>query len=249
MWVGISPQRSGVYSAGNGPAMRSAILGVALPDMPTLRAFVRASTRLTHTDPKAEYGALAVAVAARMASRCEQIAIGHYAAELNQAFAGEAAADELLELVELVAASVDRGESTLDFAAEMGCPRRVSGYVYQTVPIVLHAWLRHPDDFRAAVTAVIECGGDADTTAAIVGAIVGSRVGKPGIPADWLNGLWERPRSVAWMENLAQALERSANGDLSVTAPRASARALIPRNLLFLAIVLGHGLRRLLPPY
>ncbi len=43
------------------------------------------------------------------------------------------------------------------------------------------------DDFQKAVTAAIECGGDADTTAAIVGGIVGARVGKDGIPAELIS--------------------------------------------------------------
>lgn len=66
--LGFPPHRSGVLSAGNGPAMRSAVLGAAIDDMDLLRRLVRASTRLTHTDPKAEYGAMAVAVAANMSS-------------------------------------------------------------------------------------------------------------------------------------------------------------------------------------
>ena len=68
LWVGISPSRSGVWSAGNGPAMRSAIIGVYFAaDAAKRRAFVSASTRLTHTDPKAETAALAVAEAAAWA--------------------------------------------------------------------------------------------------------------------------------------------------------------------------------------
>ena len=59
--LGFSPAHSGVFSAGNGPAMRAAILGVCLgDDRNCLRAYVRASTRPTHTDPKAERGAFLV---------------------------------------------------------------------------------------------------------------------------------------------------------------------------------------------
>ncbi len=66
--LGFSPRRSGVVSAGNGPAMRSRQQsGAAIDDPDELKALVRASTRITHTDPKAEYGALAVAIAARFA--------------------------------------------------------------------------------------------------------------------------------------------------------------------------------------
>lgn len=65
LWLGFPPSRSGVWSAGNGPAMRAAILGVAFGREPDrLRELVRRSTHLTHTDPKAEAGALAIAFAA-----------------------------------------------------------------------------------------------------------------------------------------------------------------------------------------
>ena len=65
LWLGFPPSRSGVWSAGNGPAMRSAIIGAYfVEDADKRRAFVSATTRLTHTDPKAESAALAVAEAA-----------------------------------------------------------------------------------------------------------------------------------------------------------------------------------------
>ena len=68
LWMGFPPSRSGVYSAGNGPAMRSALLGAYFFDEPAKRRqFVSAATRLTHTDPKAETAALAVAEAAAWA--------------------------------------------------------------------------------------------------------------------------------------------------------------------------------------
>jgi ADP-ribosyl-[dinitrogen reductase] hydrolase len=59
LWLGVSPQRSGVRSAGNAPALRGAILGVALADDPQQReTLVRLATQITHADPKAEAGAL-----------------------------------------------------------------------------------------------------------------------------------------------------------------------------------------------
>lgn len=58
--LGFSPERSGVFSAGNGPAMRSALIGVRHGDDPRrMRELVRACTRITHTDPKAEAAAYA----------------------------------------------------------------------------------------------------------------------------------------------------------------------------------------------
>jgi ADP-ribosyl-[dinitrogen reductase] hydrolase len=64
LWIGFPPSRSGVWSAGNGPAMRSAVIGAAIADRARLLELVRASTIITHSDPKAYYGAVAVALAA-----------------------------------------------------------------------------------------------------------------------------------------------------------------------------------------
>ena len=56
LWIGFPPSRSGVFSAGNGPAMRSPLLGVACGGGEArLREFVLRSTRMTHSDPRLRY--------------------------------------------------------------------------------------------------------------------------------------------------------------------------------------------------
>lgn len=64
----------------------------------------------------------------------------------------------------------------------------MTGYVVHTVPVALYCWLRARGDFRAAVSSVIALGGDTDTTAAIVGGMVGADVGAAGIPMEWMIG-------------------------------------------------------------
>ncbi len=123
------------------------------------------------------------------------------------------------------------------------------GYTYHTVPIAIHAWLSHPRDYRAAVTSVIECGGDADTTASIVGRIVGTATGPSGIPGQWVSNICEWPRTVGWMRKLAKQLVDSVNGLSSRNSISLNPFAIIVRNLFFLVVVLFHGFRRLLPPY
>ena len=71
LWLGISPDRSGVNSAGNGPAMRSALLGVIANSEENLWQLVQASTALTHKDPRAHQGAIVVANIARWVSTDE----------------------------------------------------------------------------------------------------------------------------------------------------------------------------------
>src|SRR5207237_1108787 len=97
-------------------------------------------------------------------------------------------------------------ETTAAFAESLGLGNGVSGYTYHTVPVALHAWFCKPQDYRAAVLDVVRCGGDTDTTAAILGAIIGAGVGKRGIPNDWLDAIGEWPRSVTWMESLGRRL-------------------------------------------
>ena len=198
--IGFNPKYSGVFSAGNGPAMRAAVIGAGVDDMETLRSLVRASTRMTHTDPKAEYGALAVALAANFARQHESVSAEAYLDQLASLLGEDG--KELISLLKAAGESVAKGESTAIFADSMGQTKGVSGYVYHTVPVAIHAWLSHPRDYSKALLAIIHCGGDTDSTGAIVGGIVGTAVGKKGIPAAWLNGLLEWPRTVIWMETL-----------------------------------------------
>ncbi len=247
LWIGFSPSRSGVFSAGNGPAMRSPILGAAIDDIDRLRQFVRASTQLTHTDPKAFYGAFAVAMAAWCAKRGSDTPVEFFR-QLRSAI-GTETSDEFDSLLRKVEESLNAGETTEAFAEQLGCAHGVSGYVYRTVPVGLHCWLRHPRDFGLAIRTMIRCGGDTDTTAAIVGAIIGSGVGRDGIPEDWVAGLWEWPRSVAWMERLAVATCHAIESGAPVRPPRVLPFVSFARNMVFLSVVLAHIARRLLPPY
>jgi ADP-ribosylglycohydrolase len=246
--LGVPSTRSGIFSAGNGPAMRSAVLGAAVADRQILVDLVRASMRVTHTDPKAEFGARAVAVAARLARDASLVSGQHYLDQLRN-FCPEQGATELISLIEKVIKSVSANENTLGFAQTIGQARGISGYIYHTVPVVIHAWLSSPTNFRAAIQNVINCGGDTDTTAAILGGILGAGLGPEGIPKEWLERLWEWPRSVAWMRKLGECLANRMDGDKSCSAPRPWMLLQLLRNVLFLLIVFAHIARRALPPY
>jgi ADP-ribosylglycohydrolase len=240
LWAGISAERSGVPSAGNGPAMRSAIIGATLAgDETRRRDFVRASTRLTHTDPRAETAALAVAEAAARVMRGESLE--HLQVRLR-ALSDD---DEWRRICKLVAEGLAGGRSVRQFAAALGLKSAVTGYAFHTVPVALFAWLRHRGNYRETIQGVIHCGGDTDTTAAISGALAGCEGGWEVIPSEWLEQLKDWPRSKDWLGRVALRLgQREGTGPVPLFWP-----GLIPRNLFFLATVLVHGLRRVLPPY
>lgn len=246
--AGFNPLNSGVYSAGNGPAMRSAIVGISFGDKPgLLMELVRLSTRITHTDPRAENGALAVAIAAFLSSDKKTDGVSsHSYYELLQQYVHDTI---FLDLICKCITSISNGENTQIFAASLGLEKGVSGYIYHTVPVVIHAWLRYPNDFRSAVIEIIRCGGDTDTTAAILGGIIGAGVGKTGIPAEWLNGVSDWPMTVKWIEKLGNILYEALEQNHSNKPPELFYPFGLLRNFFFAAVVLMHGLRRLFPPY
>ena len=250
LWCGIPPHRSGVYSAGNGPAMRSAPIGACFPQDPSrLESFLQASTLLTHTDPRALIGARAIArLSAWIIAQNAEAPPAE--AELNTLLVacGEENA-EWQAKIEALLEALRQDLTVEEFAAGLGLENGVTGYIFHTVPVAVYAWRRHFGDYRATLAAILDCGGDTDTTGAIAGALAGATVGAMGIPADWLSGVREWPRSLrilcAIADRLTEASETQApHPPVSYFWP-----GLFLRNALFLIVVLLHGFRRLAPPY
>jgi ADP-ribosyl-[dinitrogen reductase] hydrolase len=237
-WIGFSPSRSGVQSAGNGAAMRAPIIGAWVDDPDRIADFVAASTQITHRDPRAGAGSLAIAVAAHHAVRTDKVDASVILADIRARTLDR----ELLDALDRVEDALVRDREPAQLAADLGLSRGVTGYIHHTVPICLHAWLRSPYDFRRVVGDVVELGGDADTTGAIAGALAGATVGATGIPPSWL-AITDWPRSVAWIRRLGERVEVRGR-PLQLWWP-----AIPLRNVAFIAIVLSTGMRRLLPPY
>ncbi|MCB9867506.1 MAG: ADP-ribosylglycohydrolase family protein [Phycisphaerales bacterium] len=249
LWVGYSWKTSGVFSAGNGPAMRAGILGLyAGEDDERLRRLVHRSTRITHTDPLAEEGALLVALAARYAARHGGDALepAVFLADARVAVTD----DRWREVLDLVAVALERNSTPDKFAESAGLIGGVSGFIVHTVAASLFCWLRYAGDFRAGVEGVIRLGGDTDSTAAITGGLLGAALGAEAIPAEWCDRLCEWPRSVNWMMRLAERLSDATSANVADAAPLPLFwPGLIVRNLCFGVIVLLHALRRMFPPY
>jgi ADP-ribosyl-[dinitrogen reductase] hydrolase len=63
-----------------------------------------------------------------------------------------------------------------------------SGYIVETLQVVWQAFFAH-DNFESILVDVVNRGGDADTTGAIVGMLAGAHYGLAGIPSRWLEKL------------------------------------------------------------
>jgi ADP-ribosyl-[dinitrogen reductase] hydrolase len=244
LWLGFSPSHSGVFSAGNGPAMRSALIGAFFAgDSTKIRDYVRASTRLTHTDPKAETAALAVALTASwsvVGSPPERDDLDEIRGHWISAGSDDA---DWINLVQKIVQASNRQLTVADFAQELGLKKGVSGYAYHTVPVALYAWLKHYGDYRAGLEAVLNCGGDTDTVGAITGALLAIN---GTIPDDWSAGLCDYPISQAYLEELALALQSPTDEERG-KIPTFPWVALPFRNLVFLMVVVAHVCRRIIP--
>jgi ADP-ribosyl-[dinitrogen reductase] hydrolase len=243
--VGFGPARSGVASAGNGPAMRAALLGVCAESDTQLEVLVRMATRITHTEPRAEEGSVVVARAARLAATREVACPKQFILGV----AAESKCTELTDCLRAVAVALSENKTCLEFAESRGWKRGISGYVNQTVPAALYCWAKSPGDFRQCVENAVLLGGDTDSVAAIAGGICGANLGADAIPTEWVNRICGWPRSTRWMIELAKALSTTADQRIATRPPPMHWVATVPRNFVFAALVLALGVRRLLPPY
>lgn len=229
--------------------MRSSIIGIAFhDDISVMKHFIKKTTAITHSDPKAYYGSMAIALAASMSATCQPVDYPEYKIRLISAL-NDPEAGELFELIEFAHRSANQEDRTLDFAKKIGCTQGVSGYMYHTVPCVIQTWLRYQNDFSNGIKEIILAGGDTDTTAAILGGIIGARVGKDGIPTEWLNHIVEWPKTIHWIELLGIELSKVKKQEENCRIPHYFYPGVLLRNLLFLGVVLFHGFRRIFPPY
>jgi ADP-ribosyl-[dinitrogen reductase] hydrolase len=160
-----------VGSFGNGTAMRAAPFGVYFRrDLKNLINVVKIDSAITHNSEEAEAGALAIAIAA------------YYACNKDTENLLERISEHLPDSkVKRTVSSLDSLLNSHDITPTQAL--RVLGTradVRQTVPAALYCFIRFGSYHEAILTA-IKAGGDTDTTAAIVGALFGARLGMQGI--------------------------------------------------------------------
>ncbi len=236
-WFGISPKRSGVLSAGNGPTMRSALIGLYwCHDVAQREAFVAASTAITHRDERALIAARAVAELAAI------IGCGDQSEMIWSRWRDLSPGHDWQRLVDSMHDHDRRHASVDEFAQSIGCDQYVSGYAYHSVPVALYAWIRYRDDPSACFAGILRCGGDTDTMGAIAGALLGADHGVDVFPDFWLHGLREWPLSKSRLRAVGTALGEPAARTIFWWWPFQPLR-----NVIFLLIIIGHGFRRLLP--
>lgn len=194
--------------AGNGSLMRTAPIGVAFAGSDRLVEHAIAESMITHADPRCALACAAfdAAIAALLGGadmmRAARAGLDEGARFLQAAWTD--ATDR--EQVELAAHAL---ASDLDAATEATPGVHARGlHIYDTQGFVrvafrLAFWHAvHAPSYRAAVVDVASRGGDADTNAAIVGALVGARDGASAIPRAWRERVLAatQPGPAAWAD-------------------------------------------------
>ena len=170
----IWSERGPEVSAGNGSVMYCAPLGVAYANRPDdLHQLAPALSALTHYDGRCRTACLAVTLGV---------------AALVRGVAPEDAARTALSAVE----DLDGGEE-LEFLVEAaGSSRAIDGpdqgFCLFAAGVAFQA-LVNGGDAETELRRVVSLGGDADTNAAVAGALLGARDGAHGLPAPWLGRL------------------------------------------------------------
>lgn len=160
------------WDAGNGAAMRMAPAALlTLGDDALLRRVAVEQAHLTHNHPLSDAGCVAVG---RM---IQAAALGASAYDLH------ALTRDLASQHPEFAFRTYRGEA--------------SGYVVDTLRTVFHHFFTTAS-FEECLVAVVNQGGDADTTGAIAGAVAGAFYGPGSLPRCWLDRLDPAVRAEAW---------------------------------------------------
>jgi ADP-ribosyl-[dinitrogen reductase] hydrolase len=182
---GHSWSRSGVQiedaqAVGNGTAMRIAPLGLLYSNNDhSLPVWAAVDAVITHNHIEAFSASVLVARAVSLSVERPTMDL----AEVASMAAYKTLGGYVVHEVQRALAS--SGWSDDDAASFLG--RR--GNAIQTVSSAFFYAIRYQDSFEKGVQAAVRAGGDTDTRAAIVGALLGARLGLEGIPERYLAGL------------------------------------------------------------
>jgi len=200
-------------SFANGGAMRISLLSVAYrnADAPQMRQAVTGAILSSHRHPEAVDFAVVQASAVQYAlhATVEDFNIEQLMAELRS----RCETDDMKQVIGAITAALDNSpadefEIVNQVVSQVKRPGSGMGFQIASVhmaPCVLWAACRHYRDPRVAVQTAIALGGDTDTTAAMVGAIMGALHGEDWC-ADWAAGLENGPHGRDFALNLAEQL-------------------------------------------
>ena len=185
----------GMGSFGNGAAMRIAPIALLYHDKPEeLREVAYRSAEITHAHELGMEGAAVQAYAISLALKInKEFSPEEYLKEIAYFTRSRAYRDKLLTAVRLLD---ERNRRII--VKELG-----NGVeAFNSVPTAIYCFAKNHEDYAKAVLYAVSLRGDADTIAAMTGAIAGAHHGEEGIPRAWI----ERLERAEYIKKLAREL-------------------------------------------
>jgi ADP-ribosylglycohydrolase len=174
-------------SYGNGTAMRAAPFGIYFrDDLKELIKVCKVDSAITHASEEAEAGSIAIALAAAYAVNGDTDKLLH---RIWEFLPDSKVKNSIFSLGSLV-------ESPYILPLQALRVIGTKGNVKETVPAALYCFL-YFNSYEDAVVTAIRAGGDTDTTAAVVGALYGAKVGVSGIHSEWVAGVEDSDKLMA----------------------------------------------------
>ncbi len=206
-WRELSTVMFSAGSYGNGSAMRVAPVGLAYAnDLRALISLAMESSRTTHSHSNAYQACVLQSLAVAIATKTSAFSPDMFLSPLR---AGLAHFADLLQDTTRFACALDIVEQGLRAGLpciEMASMLGTGVAAYESVPMALYCFLRHPESYERVIHEAIFIGGDTDTIASMAGAISGAFLGRQAIPAQWLGAIREQPYSPSAIEALADRL-------------------------------------------
>ena len=192
---------------GNGVAMKIAPMALYHFGLDTSYLFdnVFGLGKMTHRDPRASYAACAIAGIIKMVLESHQpitIAKSIYLdsdlinelvklevvrsyCRPHQQFSGDSFVSRLINIftTDILNCPLDKTNVPADLIKQVG----TSCLSLESIPFSIAIFLRNLTNFQTGILEAVNSGGDTDTNASLVGAMIGTNVGLEGIPPEWIS--------------------------------------------------------------
>ncbi|NJO87734.1 MAG: ADP-ribosylglycohydrolase family protein [Chloroflexia bacterium] len=168
--------------AANGAVMRTSVVGLwnHKNDDDVIKNAEKIA-KITHFDPRCTGSSAVVSLA------IAKLLQGYYDFDIILGFLRPVSSKFDKRIDEYIVLAKNRSISTI------GLDERNSiGYTLKTMAAGLWA-LKH-NNFKKCIGEIIHEGGDADTNAAVAGAVLGAKLGFEKLPKDWVDGLLEKKK-------------------------------------------------------
>lgn len=205
--IGISPSKTGVFSAGNGPLMRAPIIGAFYFDNEDLRKqIVHVSTTITHTDPLAELASHSVAdivaflINNKENESCQILDNKDFIKKsilniLRKATQKVTIDEKITEIWQGFIRDTDKRLSDYESYqkwTKATFPKGISGFSLHTLQAII-AQIYYHNTIKEVVISSVYSGGDTDTTAGISASVISIISNPVDIPTNIIIEKLKRP--------------------------------------------------------